>query len=88
MNKYSLIGCDQIIYNEISFLARWSKEYPIKLHDILSKFFHILLPCFKDLLRKISVDFKVEPVFSWYPSLCRHKSQYHFNPFQKTLFQN
>ena len=49
---------------------------------------------FEDLLRERSVEFKVDLVFSWYPSLWRHKAQYYFYPvhnnftskFKKLIF--
>jgi hypothetical protein len=39
-------------------------------------YFHV----FEDLSRERSIDFKVEPVFAWYPALWRHKAQYYFYP--------
>jgi hypothetical protein len=38
---------------------------------------------FKDLLRERSAEFKMEPVFVWYPTLWRHKAQYNFYPGHK-----
>jgi hypothetical protein len=53
-------------------------------------YFHI----FEYLMREMSVDFKMELVFVWYPSLWRQKTQYNFyavhniflSKFKKIIF--
>jgi hypothetical protein len=53
-------------------------------------YYHI----FEDFSRERSVDFKVEPISVWYPTLWRHKYQYNFyvvrnnfiSDFKKLIF--
>jgi hypothetical protein len=81
VHEYALIGWGRLIFDEISFqlggLKRTQKFY-------MSSYLIFSIACchvFEDLTREISVDFKVEPVFSWYLA----KAQYYFYPFHNNF---
>jgi len=74
----TLIDWGLLISNEISFqlggLKRTQKFYKTYYLNFFIAYCHV----FEDLSRERSVKFKVEPIFSWDPTLLRHQAQCYF----------
>ena len=80
LHENAIIDWGRIIFSEISFqLSNLKNTWKFYMTSYII-FDIAYFPVFEDLLRERIIDFKVESVFSWYPSLWRHKCQYYFYP--------
>jgi hypothetical protein len=78
LHEKSIIDRGYLISSEVSLqlgnLKKNKKFYMNSYLICVISYGHVL----EDLLREKNIDFNMEPIYAWYSTLYRHKTQYNF----------